>query len=143
MDDLQKHLRHKMAIGQYLLLELKLDFCFSCYKIIGNGGADKVCTAPKKYSSDLCDNTSFRNKELCESKHVLNSTRCTRRILDTKYQKAYLSQIVPNGKHLKDNGKIMLHDVLTKINSYQRKSNNMEDETCRYRTTARRKPLSR
>ena len=42
----------------------------------------------------------------------------TRRILDAKYQKSYLNQIVSNSKHLNNNEKSMLRDVLTKINFY-------------------------
>ena len=95
-----------------------------------------------KDPSDLRDDASFRNEELWKIKDVIDSTRHTRRILDAKYQNPDLSQIVSNSKHWNDNEKIMLHDVLTKINSYQRKSNNMEGETCIYRTTARRKTLS-
>ena len=75
-----------MIIGRDLLLELKLDLCFSYYTIKGNGYVYKGCTAPMKDPSNLCDGTSLRNEELWESEHVLNSTRCTRMILDVNYQ---------------------------------------------------------
>ena len=52
-----------------------------------------------KYPSDLCDAASFRNEELWESEHVIDSTQRTRRILEANYQKADLSEIVPNSKH--------------------------------------------
>ena len=37
-----------------------------------------------------------------------------RRILDTNYQKANLSKIVPDSKKLNNNEQSMLHDVLNK-----------------------------
>ena len=64
MDDLQKNSGYDMIMGQDLLLEIRLDLCFSKYITIGNGGAYKVLTAPMKDTSDLCDGTSFINKEL-------------------------------------------------------------------------------
>ena len=103
-----------MIIGRDLLLELKLDLCFSDYTIKVNGCAYKGCTAPTRDPYDLCDDASFRNEEVWESEHVLDSMRCTRRILDAKYQRADLSQIVSNSKHLNNNKQIMLHDLLTK-----------------------------
>ena len=51
-----------MIIDQDLLLELELDLCFSDCTIKGDGGAYEGCTAPIKYSSDLSDDTRFRNK---------------------------------------------------------------------------------
>ena len=71
-----------MIIGRDLLLELKLDFCFSNYTVKRNGGPYKGCTAPMRYLYDLCDYSSFRNEEEWESEHVLNSTQRTRRILE-------------------------------------------------------------
>ena len=114
VDDLRKNSRYDMIIGWYLLLELKLDLCFSDYKIKGNGGAYEGCTAPMKYPSNLCDDTRFINEVWWESEHVLNSMQHTRRILDEKYQKANLSKIVSNSKHLNNNKKSMLRDVLNK-----------------------------
>ena len=52
-----------MIIVWYLLLELKLDLCFSDYTIKSNGGTYKVWAAPIKYSSNLRDDASFRNEE--------------------------------------------------------------------------------
>ena len=63
---------------------------------------------------DLRDNTSFRNKELWEIEHVLDSMQRTRRILDAKYQKADSRKIVSNSKKLNNNEQSMLHEVLTK-----------------------------
>ena len=76
-----------MIIGRELLLELKLYLCLYKYKIKVSGGAYKECTAPMKYPSNLCDDASFRNQELWEIEHVLNSTRRTRRILNANYQR--------------------------------------------------------
>ena len=103
-----------MIIGWYLLLELNIDLCLSNDMIKDNGGAYKGYTAPMKYSSNLRDNSSFRYEELWGKKRVLDSTRLTRTILDTKYQKSDLSQIVSKSKHLNDNKQSMLHDLLTK-----------------------------
>ena len=85
-----------MIIGRDLLLEIKLDLCFSYYKIKVNGGTYEGCTNPMKDPSDLCDDTSFINEELWESEHVLNFTRRRRRILDAKYQNSDLSKIMSN-----------------------------------------------
>ena len=62
-------------------------------------GTYEGCTAYIRDPSDLRDDASFRNESLREIKHVLDFTRLTRRILDAKYQKANLSQIVSNSKH--------------------------------------------
>ena len=62
VDNLRKNSRYDMIIGQHLLLELKLDLCFSDYKIKRNGGAYKGCTDPMKYPSNLCDDTRFINE---------------------------------------------------------------------------------
>ena len=53
-----------MIIGWDLLLELKLDLCFSNYTIKGSKGVYEEFTAPMKYPSDLCDDASFKNEEL-------------------------------------------------------------------------------
>ena len=79
-----------MIIGRDLLLELKLDLCLSDYTIIFNGGAYKGCTAPMSDPYKFCDDARFRNEELWESDHVLDSTQRTRRILDANYQRADL-----------------------------------------------------
>ena len=63
---------------------------------------------------DLRDGAIFRNKELWESKYVLDSTRHMRRILYAQYQKADLSKIVTNTKHLNNDEQSMFCDVLTK-----------------------------
>ena len=68
-------------------------------------------------SSNLRDDARFRDEELWESEHVLDATRRMRRILDTKYQKANLSKIVSNSKHLSNDKQSMLYDVLTKYGS--------------------------
>ena len=67
-----------------------------------------------KYPSDLRGHGSFRNEELWESEHILDSTRLTRRILDAKYQKSDLRKTVSNIKHLNNNEQSILHDVLTR-----------------------------
>ena len=77
-------------------------------------GAYKGCTAPMRESYTVCDYASFRNEEIWESEHVLNSTRLTRRILDGNYQRVNLSKIVSNSKHLNDNKQSMLCDVLNR-----------------------------
>ena len=41
--ELQKNSQYDMIIGRYLLLELKLDLCFSSYTIKGNGGTYDGC----------------------------------------------------------------------------------------------------
>ena len=74
----------------------------------------KGCTIYMKDPSDLRDDAIFRNEELWESEHVLNSTQRTCRILDAQYQKADLRKIVSNSKHLNNNKQSMLHEVLTK-----------------------------
>ena len=107
-----------MIIGQDLLLEIKLDLCFSNYIIKGKEGAYELCNSPMKDPSDLCDGTRFSNEELWESEHVLNSTQRTCRILDTNYQRADLSKIVSNSKHLNDNEQGMLCEILNKYDSY-------------------------
>ena len=93
------------------MLELKLDLRFSDYKITSNGGACEGCTAPMKDPSKFCDDAIFRNEELWESEHALDSTQGTRRILDANYQMADLSKIVSNIKQLNHNKKSMLRDV--------------------------------
>ena len=67
-----------------------------------------------KDPSDLRYDIIFRNAELWESEHVLNSTRRTRRILDAQDQKDDLSKIVSNSKHLNSDEHSILRDVLTK-----------------------------
>ena len=103
VDDLQKNSGYDMIIGQDLLLELKLDLCYSNCTINGNGGTYKGCTAPMKYPTNFRDDASLGNEELWEIEHVLDSTRRLRRILDAKYQKAYLIKIISNNKHLNNN----------------------------------------
>ena len=76
-----------MIIDWDLFLELKLDLCFSNHMIKGNGGAYEGYTAPMKYPFDLCDDASFRNEELWESEHVLDSTRRMCGILDANFQR--------------------------------------------------------
>ena len=46
VDDSQKNSRYGMIIGKYLLLELKLDLCFSNYTIKGNVCAYEGFTTP-------------------------------------------------------------------------------------------------
>ena len=60
---LQKNLRYDLIIGQDLLLEFKLDLCFSDYTIKDDGGAYKVWTDPMTYPSGFRDDKSFRNEE--------------------------------------------------------------------------------
>ena len=103
VDDSQKNSRYDTIICQDLLLELKLDLRFSNYKIKGNGGTYKGCTAPMKDPSDFCDNERFRNEEWWEREHILDSTRRTHRILDANYQRYNSSIIVSNSKHLNEN----------------------------------------
>ena len=114
VNDSQKKSRYDMIIGQDLLLEIKLDLCFSDYTIKGKEGAYELCNSPMKDPSDLCDGTRFSNEELWDSEHVLNSTRRTRRILDENCQRANLSKIVSNSKQLNYNKHSMLRDVLKK-----------------------------
>ena len=64
--------------------------------------------------NDLCDDASFRNEEVWESDHVLDSTRHTPRVLDANNQKDNLSKIVSNSTHLNDNEQNMVCDVLKK-----------------------------
>ena len=66
VDDSQKNPRHDMIICQDLLLELKLDLCFSDYTIKGNEGAYEGCTAPMKYPYGFCNDASSINEELWE-----------------------------------------------------------------------------
>ena len=54
-------------MGQELLLEIMLDLCFSDYTIKGNVDAYKGYNAPMKYPYDLCNDASFKNKEVWES----------------------------------------------------------------------------
>ena len=81
-----------MIIGRDILLELKLDLCFSNYTIIGNVGAYEGCTTPMRDPYDLCDDASFRNEEVWKSYHVIDSKRCMRRTSDASYQRAGLSK---------------------------------------------------
>ena len=117
MDDSQKNSRYDMIMGRDLLLELKLDLCFSYCTIKGNVGAYKACTVYMKHPSYLRDAKIFINERLWESKHVINSTRRTRKILDAKYQKSDLRKIVSNSKHLNNNEQSMLREILTKYES--------------------------
>ena len=73
VDDSQKNSRYDMIIGRYLLLEPKVDLCFSNYTIRGNGGVYEGFTVSMKDPSNLRDYTIFRNEELWESEHVLES----------------------------------------------------------------------
>ena len=114
MGDSQENSRYDMIIGQDLLLELKLDFCFSDHTIRVDGGAYKGCTISMKDPFDLHDDAIFRNEELWESEDVLDSTRRMRRILDAQYQKSDLRKIMSNSKHLNNDERIVLYDVLTK-----------------------------
>ena len=67
----------------------------------------------------------------------------TRKILDKKYQRDDLSKIVSNSKHLNDNEQSILCDVLNKNEFlFEGTLGTHKDETCKYRTTARRKTLS-
>ena len=92
-----------MIIGQDLLLEIKLDLCFSDYTIKVNGCAYKGCTAPTRDPYDLCDDASFRNEEVWESEHIFDSMQHTLRILAANYQRYNLSKIVSNSKNLNNN----------------------------------------
>ena len=103
-----------MIIGRYLLLEPKVDLCFSNYTIRGNGGVYEGFTVSMKDPSNLRDYTIFRNEELWESEHVLESMWRTRSILDAQYQNADLRIIVSHSKHLNNNKRSMLYNVLTK-----------------------------
>ena len=114
VDELQKNSRYDMIIGWNLLLELKLDLCFSDYTINGNGCAYEGCTTLMRDTSNLRDDTSFRNEKWWKSEHVIDYTRRTHRILDKKDQKSDLIQIVSNNKHLNNNEQSMLRDVWTK-----------------------------
>ena len=51
-----------MIIGRYLLLEPKVDLCFSNYTIRGNGGVYEGFTVSMKDPSNLRDYTIFRNE---------------------------------------------------------------------------------
>ena len=64
MDDSQIDSRYGMIIGLELLLELKLDLCFSKCTIKGSGGVYEEFTVPMKDPSDLCDDASFKNEKL-------------------------------------------------------------------------------
>ena len=66
MDDSHTNSRYDMIIGQDLLLEIKLDLCFSNYTIKGNGGVYEGCTAPMKYPYGFCNDASSINEELWE-----------------------------------------------------------------------------
>ena len=103
-----------MIIGRYLLLEPKVDLCFSNYTIRGNGGVYEGFTVSMKDPSNLRDYTIFRNEELREREHVLDSMWRMRRILDAQYQNADLRIIVSNSKHLNNDKRSMLYNVLTK-----------------------------
>ena len=88
-----------MIIGQILVSELQLYLCFHNYNIVVNRVAYKVCAISMKDLLDLRDDTRFRDEKWWESEHVINITKRTRRILDEKYQKAYLSKSVSDSKH--------------------------------------------
>ena len=103
-----------MIIGRDLLLDLKLDLCFSNYNIGGKRGAYEGCTISVKDTSDLHDDAIFRNEELWESEHILDYRRRKRRILDAQYQKVNWCKIVSNSKHLGNDEQSMLYGVLTK-----------------------------
>ena len=103
-----------MIIGQYLLLEPRVDLCFSNYTIRGNGGAYEGFAISMKDISELRNNKIFINEELWESEHVLNSIGKMRRILDAQYQNANLRKIVCNSKHLNNDKRSISYDVLTK-----------------------------
>ena len=64
--------------------------------------------------SGQLDEASFRDEELWKSEHVIDDTRSTRRILNTKYQNYDLSKIVSDSKHLSSDKKSILYDVLSK-----------------------------
>ena len=51
-----------MIIGRELLLEFKLDLCFSDYIIKGNGSVYEGCTPPMRDHYDLCDDARFINE---------------------------------------------------------------------------------
>ena len=105
-----------MIIGQDFLSELQLDLCFLDYTIRLNGGTYEGCTASMRdmnnnyvrINSDLIDDASFRDEELWESEHLLDSTRRTRRIWDAKYQESDLSKVVSNSKHLRSDEQSIL-----------------------------------
>ena len=105
VDESQKNSRYVMIIGRDVLLERKLDLCFSDFTVKGNGGGCEGCTVPMKDPSELRDDAIFRNEELWKIEHLLDSTRHTRRILDTQYQKPDLRKIMSNSKHFKNNKK--------------------------------------
>ena len=75
--------------------KLNIYLCLSNNTIMGNGGVYKGCTVPMKDMANINCNTSsnwinyerFWNKDIRESKHVMNSTRCTKHTLDANYKK--------------------------------------------------------
>ena len=74
VDDLWKHSRYNMIMGQDLLSELQIYLYFSGYTIRVNVGAYKGCTISMRgmsneyvrISSNLRDYASFMNEELWE-----------------------------------------------------------------------------
>ena len=53
MDDLQGYHRYDMILGRYILYVLNIDLGLSGNTIRGDGGMNKVCTAPTKDISKL------------------------------------------------------------------------------------------
>ena len=80
VDESQKKSRYDMIIGWELLLELKLDLCFSDQTIRGNGGAYEGCTISMNDTSDLRNGASFGDEKEWESEHVFDYTRHMRRL---------------------------------------------------------------
>ena len=101
---------------------MQLDLFPPDYIIRVNVGAYEGCTASMIDTnniyviilSKLLDDARFRDEELLEIEHVLDATRHTCRIYDTKYQKSDLRKIVLNSKNLSSDEQSMLNDVLTK-----------------------------
>ena len=101
---------------------MQLDLFPPDYIIRVNVGAYEGCTASMIDTnniyviilSKLLDDARFRDEELLEIEHVLDATRHTCRIYDTKYQKSDLRKIVLNSKNLSSDEQSMLNDILTK-----------------------------
>ena len=73
-----------MILGSDIFSEIKIYLCFSDTTIRGNGGAYEGCIVPTK---DATTGERFHNKEIWDKKHVLDTTRRTRPILDSNYEK--------------------------------------------------------
>ena len=99
---------YNMIIGRDILSKLRIDIHFSTLTCTWDSR-----TIPMRESSVLPEQSYLVE----ETGPVAESTSRLKKILDAKYEKANLPEIVESSIHLKDDQKIKLKKLLTKYES--------------------------